>query len=58
MTGGTPNVRQSDIRPIVRDQLEQLLADVQRSKTRVSDRATRVHLSDIERRIDDILNPR
>jgi hypothetical protein len=51
------NVGQSDIRPIVRDQLEQLLADVQRSKTRVNDRATRVHLNDIERRIDNILNP-
>jgi hypothetical protein len=51
------NVSQSDIRPIVREQLETLLADVQRSKTRVSDRATRVHLNDIERRIDNILNP-
>jgi hypothetical protein len=52
------NVSQSDIRPIAREQLEQLLTDVQRSKTRVNDRATRVHLNDIERRIDDILNPR
>jgi hypothetical protein len=51
------NVSQSDIRPIVRDQLEQLLADVQRSKTRVNDRATRVHLNDIERRIENILDP-
>ncbi|TVR28838.1 MAG: DUF5117 domain-containing protein [Balneolaceae bacterium] len=52
------NASQSDIRPIAREQMEQLLADVQRSKTRVSDRATRIHLNDIERRVDDILNPR
>jgi hypothetical protein len=51
------NVSQSDIRPMVREQLERLLADVQRAKTRVNDRATRVHLNDIERRIDNILNP-
>ena len=51
------DIGQTDIRPIVREQLEQLMADVQRSKNQVSDRATRVHLNDIERRIDHILNP-
>jgi cobalamin biosynthesis Mg chelatase CobN len=51
------NVSQSDIRPIVRDQLETLLADVQTTRNSVSDRATRVHLNDIERRIEAILEP-
>ncbi|MFU8813349.1 MAG: zinc-dependent metalloprotease [Balneolaceae bacterium] len=52
------NVSQSDIRPIVREQLETLQRDVTRAKGRVSDRATRVHLADIEQRINDILDPR
>ena len=51
------NVSQYDIRPIVREQLETLLTDVQQTKTRVSDRATRVHLNDIEQRIENILDP-
>ncbi len=51
------NVSQSDIRPIVRDQLETLLADVQSTRNSVSDRATRVHLNDVERRIEAILEP-
>lgn len=57
--GFTPvNVSQSDIRPIAREQLEALKVDVARAKTRTSDRATRVHLNDLERRIDKILDPR
>ena len=51
------DVSQSDIRPIVRDQLELLLREVKRTQNRVRDRATRVHLNDVEQRIDDILNP-
>jgi len=51
------DVSQSDIRPIVRDQLEILLDNVNQSKNRVRDRATRVHLSDVAVRIDDILHP-
>jgi hypothetical protein len=51
------NVSQSDIRPIAREQLEELLSDVERAESRVSDRATRVHLADSARRIDEILNP-
>ncbi len=51
------DVSQSDIRPIVRDQLELLLEDVVRAKNRVNDRATRVHLSDVEVRIENVLNP-
>jgi hypothetical protein len=52
------NVSQSDIRPIVREQLEALLTEVRRAKTRTTDRATRVHLNDVEVRIDNILNPK
>ncbi len=51
------NVSQSDIRPIVRNQLQILLDDVQNTKNRVSDRATGAHLADVEVRIDNILNP-
>ena len=49
------SVSQSDIRPMVREQLETLLTDVRRSNSR--DRATRIHLADLEQRIDNILNP-
>jgi hypothetical protein len=51
------NVSQSDIRPIVREQLETLLVDVQTTQNNVNDRATRAHLNDVERRIDTILDP-
>jgi hypothetical protein len=51
------DVSQSDIRPIVRNQLEILLEDVQQTQNRVDDRATRVHLEDAEVRIDNVLNP-
>lgn len=51
------NVGQSDIRPIAREQLEILLDDVQGSAARVNDRATQVHLNDIARRIEEILDP-
>ncbi len=50
------NVGQSDIRPMVREQLQTLHADVRRSSSR--DRATRIHLADLELRIDNILNPK
>lgn len=51
------DVSQSDIRPIVRNQLNLLLREVKRTQRQVSDRATRVHLYDVEQRIEDILNP-
>lgn len=54
--GTRVNVKQSDIRPIVREQLETLLSDVQSTRNNVSDRTTRVHLSDIERRIENVLD--
>ncbi|MCH8496326.1 MAG: zinc-dependent metalloprotease [Balneolales bacterium] len=52
------NVSQSDIRPIAREQLETLKRDVTRAKARTNDRATRVHLNDLERRIDNVLDPK
>ncbi|TYP92185.1 protein of unknown function (DUF5118) [Fodinibius salinus] len=51
------DVSQSDIRPIVRNQLELLLSDIQDTKSRIDDRATYVHLTDAEQRIENILNP-
>jgi len=51
------NVSQSDIRPMVREQLETLQQNVNRAVSRTNDRATRVHLNDIDRRIEQILDP-
>jgi len=51
------DVSQSDIRPMVREQLEILQRDINNTVNRVSDRATKLHLADAERRIDNILNP-
>lgn len=51
------DVSQSDIRPIVRNELEILLRDIKQSKNRIHDRATRAHLSDAQVRIEHILNP-
>jgi len=51
------NVSQSDIRPMVREQLENLQEDAQRAAARTSDRATVVHLNDVDRRIENILDP-
>lgn len=51
------DVSQSDIRPIVREQLEILQQQISNSKNRVSDRASKVHLADAERRIENILDP-
>lgn len=51
------NVSQSDIRPIVRDQLETLADNIEQTKNRVNDRATRAHLSDAQIRIENILDP-
>lgn len=51
------DVSQSDIRPIVRDQLNILQQNVAQIKNRAANRATRVHLADVEKRIERILNP-
>ncbi len=51
------NVSQSDIRAMVREQLEIIQRDTERAKNRISDRATLAHLNDIERRIENVLDP-
>lgn len=51
------NVSQSDIRPMVREQLEQLQGEVEQARNRTTDRATIAHLNDIDRRIDRVLDP-
>lgn len=51
------NVNQSDIRPLAREQLENLKQRVSRAKNNSRDRATRIHLNDIDKRIDNILDP-
>ncbi|MEX2601189.1 MAG: zinc-dependent metalloprotease [Balneolaceae bacterium] len=49
------NVSQSDIRSLAREQLELLRSEVQSAGS--SDRATRAHLQDVERRITELLEP-
>ncbi len=53
--GPAPSMSRSDIRPLVRAQLNDLHADVERAARRVRDRVTRAHLQDVLTRIDDIL---
>ena len=55
--GSQYDVSQSDVRPIVRNELEILKRDIRRRRNAGSlDRATRVHLEDATVRIDDILD--
>ena len=51
------NVSQSDIRPMVREQLENIQEEAVRAAARTNDRATAVHLRDVDRRIGEILDP-
>jgi hypothetical protein len=51
------DVSQSDIRPIVREQLDILQGDIETAINRTDDRATRVHLVDSQQRIENVLNP-
>jgi hypothetical protein len=51
-------VGQSDIRPFVRAELETLRGEIRAALPRTTDRATRVHYSDVLARIQDILEPR
>ncbi|MDT0293989.1 zinc-dependent metalloprotease [Mesonia ostreae] len=52
------NVEQSDIRPVVRAELNNLKRDIQRAIGRTSDKMSRYHLQDLLERIDIILDPR
>ncbi|MEX0721175.1 MAG: zinc-dependent metalloprotease [Balneolaceae bacterium] len=52
------NVSQSDIRPVVRNQLSILNRDIDRAlRSGGFDRSSRIHLEDAQVRIDNILNP-
>ena len=51
------DVSQSDIRAYVRGELATLKRDARRAETRTRDRMTRLHLQDVQVRIDDILDP-
>lgn len=53
--GPAPDVSRSDIRPLLRAQLVELRADVERASRRIRHRATRAHLEDVLVRIDEIL---
>ena len=56
--GFTPvDVSQSDVRPYVRGELLALQDAIRRALPRVQDRATRLHLQDVQARIDEMLNP-
>ncbi|MBO6576675.1 MAG: zinc-dependent metalloprotease [Rhodothermales bacterium] len=50
------SVSQSDIRAYVRGELEEINRDVGRALTRTRDRTTRLHLRDVEARIEAILD--
>jgi hypothetical protein len=51
-------VSQSDIRPMIRGELQTLRDQSRRAIARTNDRTTRLHLEDIIVRIDHILDPR
>ena len=51
------DVSQSDIRAYVRGELQTLQRDARRAESRTRDRMTRLHLEDIQARINDILDP-
>jgi len=56
--GGTVDPTQSDIAAFARGELVELDAQIGRALPRVQDRATRLHLQDVQARIDAVLNPR
>ncbi|MDQ3081523.1 MAG: hypothetical protein M3R07_04835, partial [Gemmatimonadota bacterium] len=56
---GDLKIAQSDIRPLIRDQLKLLRGELRATLTRgVTDRNTRIHLEDAMVRIDKTLDPR
>lgn len=57
ITQSDVNVSQSDIRPVVRGELNTLERQIRNSLNRSGDRLTRYHLQDALKRIDLILNP-
>jgi hypothetical protein len=56
MESTSGSVDGSDIKALLRDELQTLKQQVDRSVTRAGDRATQVHLRDIQARIEKILD--
>jgi hypothetical protein len=52
-----PEPHESDVRPVLRGELVQLKARVDRAATRSADAMTRMHLRDVSMEIDRILDP-
>ena len=52
------NVSQSDIRPVVRAELNNLKRDIRNGLSRTSNNLSRYHLQDALERIDAILDPK
>lgn len=48
----------SDVKPVAREQLSSLQADIKRAKLRYRDQILKAHLNEMEARINLILNPR
>ncbi|CAN5348710.1 zinc-dependent metalloprotease [soil metagenome] len=57
MENNSPIVNLSDIKPMLRDELHILAEQLENSANNASDRITRVHLQDVQNRINRILNP-
>ena len=54
--GRAPDMTRSDVRPLLRAQLRELRADVERASRRIRHRVTRAHLQDVLERIDAIMD--
>jgi hypothetical protein len=54
--GPAPNMTRSEIRPLVRAQLTTIREEAERGVGRISDRATRAHLEDVQARVDKMLD--
>ncbi len=52
------DVSQSDIRPMVRAELNTLRGQIRAAIPRIADRMSRYHLEDVVKRINQILDPK
>jgi CRISPR/Cas system-associated endoribonuclease Cas2 len=57
MKSSDDSVHGSDIKALLRDELQSLNQQVERAINRSSDRLTIIHLRDIQTRIEEILDP-
>jgi hypothetical protein len=49
------NLKATDVPALVRAELERILSDVGRALARTRDESTRVHLRDVEKRVEEML---